>query len=362
MGKNAFYLTPGPSELYFTAEDHIRKAFADDIPSISHRSAEFKKIYQEAAENLRSLLNIPAGHHILFANSGTEIFQHVLMNCAGRKSGHFVNGAFSERFYDSSRLLGKEALLWESPFGEGCDTESVSIPDDCELICVTQNETSSGAALATNKISDLKKAHQDKLLVVDAVSSAPYPDFDFRYIDSLLFSVQKGMGMPAGLGVWIANDACVEKSALLKSQGFVTGAYADLPTLVEKAQKFQTIITPNVLGIYLLAKVSGDMLRKGIGQIRKETAYKAGLGYHIFEKTEGLTPFVKNPQHRSQTVLVAETGKGQAAGFIEKLKKAGIHIGGGYGKFEDSHIRIANFPTHSKEIFERAMDVLEGLA
>ena len=36
-------------------------------------------------------------------------------------------------------------------------------------------------------------------------------------------------------------------------------------------------------------------------------------------------------------------------------------IGGGYGPFKGKHIRIANFPTHSKEQIEMLVDTINGL-
>ena len=48
------FFTPGPSELFFTVEDHIKNGFKKNIYSISHRSTEFKKIYEECTSNLKS--------------------------------------------------------------------------------------------------------------------------------------------------------------------------------------------------------------------------------------------------------------------------------------------------------------------
>ena len=42
------FFTPGPSELFFTVEDHIKNGFRNNIYSISHRSTEFKKYMRNA--------------------------------------------------------------------------------------------------------------------------------------------------------------------------------------------------------------------------------------------------------------------------------------------------------------------------
>ena len=47
------FFTPGPSELFFTVEDHLKKGIKEDIFSISHRGNDFKKIYKNCVENLK---------------------------------------------------------------------------------------------------------------------------------------------------------------------------------------------------------------------------------------------------------------------------------------------------------------------
>ena len=60
------FFTPGPSELFYTVSDHLKKGLKDNIYSISHRSNEFKKIYEECTLNLKILLKIPDDYNIGF--------------------------------------------------------------------------------------------------------------------------------------------------------------------------------------------------------------------------------------------------------------------------------------------------------
>ena len=120
----------------------------------------------------------------------------------------------------------------------------------------------------------------------------PYPDFDYSKVDSVFFSVQKGFGLPAGLGVWMVNQRCIDKANQLLSKGLSIGSFHSLPSLHSHALKNQTPETPNVLGIYLLGKVVQDFLLKGINTIRKETEYKAALLYQTLESHPLIKPFV----------------------------------------------------------------------
>lgn len=347
--------TPGPSQLYFTVQDHVRKAFRDDIPSVSHRSKQFESIFSETTLGVKKLLKIPDHFFIVFTGSATEIWERSIQNLVDKKSFHLVNGAFSKRFLEIAQQLGKKTCQEEINPGEGF--EKVNVPAGSELIAVTHNETSTGVSLALPLIHALHDANPESLVIVDAVSSLPYPDLDFTKLDSVFFSVQKGFGLPAGLGVWIFNERCLAKSEKLRSLGVGVGSYHSLPSLHRYALKNQTPETPNVLGIYLLGKVVEDFLRRGIQSIRKETEYKAALLYKCLEDHPHMEPFVKNKNHRSKTVIVADA-RARAAELKSYLKAKGLDPGDGYGEFRHRHLRFANFPAHSKEQFESLVDAL----
>ena len=351
--------TPGPSQLYFTVEDHIRSAFREGIPSLSHRSKEFEIISKGATEGVKELLGIPSHFHVFFTASATEIWERSVQNLVAAKSLHFVNGAFSKKYYETAFQLGKSPMKIEVPNGEGFSFGK-PVEHDVELVALTHNETSTGVSLPLDFINQFKSQYPDALIAVDAVSSLPYPQFDFSKIDSLFFSVQKGLGLPAGLGVWIVNDRCIAKSEELVAKGFSIGSYHSLPSLLQHAKKNQTPETPNVLGIYLMNKVVQDFLRKGINTIRKETEYKAAILYQALEAHALAKPFVKDKLIRSQTVIVAECGT-HTENIAKQLATVGLHPGDGYGENKKTQLRFANFPTHSKEQFELLVDTLGEL-
>ncbi len=351
--------SPGPSQLYFTVPDHIRQALRENIPSISHRSPVFDAVVKESYENLRELLSIPNSHHIFFLGSANEAFERIYQNLVEEKSFHFVNGAFSKRFYEFGKQLKKNPVQLAAPDGQGFK-EPIAIDDDTELIAVTHNETSTGVSLPLDLIHGLKDKHPNALITVDAVSSIPYPQFDYSKIDSLFFSVQKGFGLPAGLGVWIVNDRCIAKAEQLQSKGIPIGSYHSLPSLLLNAKKYQTPETPNMLAIYLLAKVSGDMVRRGIKNIRSETDYKAAILYQALAQHPTLSVFVKEKTFQSKTVVVAESGE-YTKSITQLLTEKGLQPGDGYGALKATQLRFANFPTHSKEQFELLVDTLGAI-
>ncbi len=342
------YFTAGPAELYPRLGEYLREFSDKQLGSISHRSSEFKQIYRFADEQLRILLNIPEENAVMFTGSASEIWEKSLLSLVEFESFHLVNGSFSDKYYQYARTLQKQATALEKPLGEGFTYAEISVPEYAELVCITQNETSTGVQMREADIHKLKRSHASRLFSVDVVSSAPIPVLDFKLLDSVFFSVQKNFGMPAGLGVWIANEKCLAKALELKEKGVNIGAHHDLPTLWKNARQYQNPSTPNVMGIFLLGKIAEDMNKTGIDTLRKTNARNAGKLYNFFENRPGFSPSVQNADLRSATVGVFNT-EIPSSHIIGKLREKNLIIGSGYGPGKESQIRISNFISNSSE-------------
>jgi len=342
------FFTPGPSQLYPTVVEHFQRGFKENIPSLSHRGKQFQEIYQDLDNGLRKLLRVPKGYHIFIVGSGTEAMERTIQNCVGKYSFHFVNGSFSKRFFVTAKELGKNPKSIEANSGQGFDFNTIIIPEKTELICFTHNETSSGVMLPEKEIAEVAKKYPQMLIAVDTVSSAPYADLDYRLIDSVFFSVQKLFGLPAGLGIIIVSPRAIKKAEKLLERGISTGSYHNFATLLKFSEKRQTVETPPVLEMYVLEKVVGDMLSKGIKQIRTETEKKAKLLYDFLDAHKIFSAFIEDNMFRSQTVIVVDVQKAKVD-VKKKLSEKGFIVGSGYGEFKEKHIRIANFPAHSVE-------------
>jgi len=338
------YLTVGPSSLYPTAEKHIAEALKMDICSISHRSRGFEDIFRSTTSSLRTLLGIPESHHIFFLGSATEAMERIIQNLVKEKSFHFVNGSFSGRFYKTALEQGKKPEKLEVDFGKSFD--SYDVPDGVELICFTQTETSTGVSIPEERIHSVARAHPDRIVAVDIVSSVPYCRLDYNIIDCAFFSVQKGFGLPAGLGVLIASPRCIDKAKDI--QGFHS-----FGSLLAKEKKHQTPETPNVLGIYLLGRVCEDMLSQGIAKLRNGIRDNAELVYKHLENSI-YRPFPK--KDRSDTVIVIEVGDSQEV--IKKLSEGGFAVSSGYGPYKESQVRIANYPSQQLIDYSALLKIL----
>ncbi|MBI4440408.1 aminotransferase class V-fold PLP-dependent enzyme [Candidatus Woesearchaeota archaeon] len=341
------FFTPGPTQLYDFVPKYIEEGLSKYIFSISHRGKDFEEIFRNAVSSIRKLLNVPDNFHVFFLGSATEAMERIVENCAEKHSFHFVNGAFSERFFQTAAELKKEPEKIVAEVGKGFDFPNIRIPTNTELICLTQNETSTGVAVGLNEIYDIKRKNPDKLVAVDIVSSSPYVDIDYSLVDCAFFSVQKGFGMPAGLGVIIANEKCIEKSKKLMGKGCNIGSYHSFVSLLKYAEKNQTPETPNVMGIYLLGRVCDKLREIGIEKIREETEKKAEMIYDFFDNHPKYKPFVEDKSLRSKTVIaISVPNSGE---IIKRLSEHGFIVGSGYREFREKQIRIANFPAHKIE-------------
>ena len=353
------FFTPGPSHLHPKLHSFLEEAFRHDIGSISHRSTEFKQIFQHATRSIRTLMGAPEDHLVFFLGSATEAMERIIQNCAHKRSHHLVNGSFSERFFSIAQELGKSPSKAESSLGRGFRLDGESLGPDVELLCITHNETSTGVSLPINQVKCLAETHPDTLVAIDVVSSAPAVCLPWAHVDCAFFSVQKLFGLPAGLGVLIVSPRAVDTSRSIQNRGISIGSFHNFQTLAEFAHKSQTPETPNVLLMYLLAHVCDDLALEGQTPLSNRLANRARVLYDFLDHTSSMSAFVQEPEFRSNSVISVVTGS-RTGEIISVLAQKGIVVGEGYGPLKGSQLRIANFPACSDNQWELLIDTLRG--
>jgi phosphoserine aminotransferase len=350
------YFTVGPTHEYPRFREFLAGALAADIHSISHRSAQFVDLFHATTASVRSLLRAQSDAQVFFAGSATEWMERCVQNMSTARTLHFVSGTFSKRFYDFALSQGRDARKVEQKADGSFDMSEVPAGFVPEMIALTHNETSNGTQLSPEFFAAVRAAFPESMIALDIVSSAPvYPDV-FTEADVLFFSVQKGFGMPAGLGVALVSPRALARAGECAAQQY-TGAFHSFGKLAESAAKGHTVETPNVLGIYLLNKIAQDMAAIGVETLRADTHTKAAMvraALTACAETE-LEPI--DTPFQSQTVIVAKTPGGSKS-IIERLKKEGITIASGYGTTKDTHIRIGNFTAHTVADMERLAQLL----
>jgi phosphoserine aminotransferase len=345
---------PGPSHISDEVKADIAAATEQNILGISHRSSTFIDITRHAAEGLRKYFAVPADYHVVLTSSATEALELTIRNLVEKESFHFTNGHFSEFFARTSKSFGKNAIVDEAEWGELNDYDKSVIPDSSEIVTITYNETSTGTTCSNQTIRMLHERLSEQLLVVDATSAAGCVPLVISDADVWLFSVQKGMGLPSGLGVIFISPRALKRSKWLHHAGIF-----NFNNMAEKMADFQTIQTPNVLGIYLLAKQLERWNASDAPSNYKATETKAKLLDDLINKSQKLEYFVKQPSARSKATVCIQAQPETVQRMHQAAQSADLVIGSGYGKLKPNTCRIATFPALSAADINLLIDVVQ---
>lgn len=339
---------PGPSKVYPQVAQYMQDAFAEGILSINHRSAECMEITRGAIDGLHQKLNIPADYHVYFVSSATEVWEIIAQSLTRQKSLHYYNGAFGEKWADYAEKLVSTIERIPFKLNELPDLQNITNFND--VVCITQNETSNGT-----QIKDLKpfrKAFPEAIIAVDTTSSLGGIALDFNDGDVWFASIQKCLGLPAGMAIMICSPKAIERAEQINDRKF----YNSLLFIHDNFQKFQTHYTPNVLSIYLINKIMLEV--SNISIISEDTKQRAEKWYDFFEN-KGMRCLAQNPAIRSDTVITVE-GTEEEIKSIKALTKAhGITLGNGYGSWKNNTFRIANFPAIEDIEIEALIELLK---
>jgi phosphoserine aminotransferase len=324
---------PGPSKVYPQVAQYLQEAFVEGVLSVNHRSVEGMEITRGAIEGLHQKLNIPDDYYVYFISSATEAWEIIAQSLTRQKSLHFYNGAFGEKWADYAEKLVFE--IERIPFGlnELPDLQNVIAFND--VVCVTQNETSNGTQI--RDLKPFRNAFPEAIIAVDATSSLGGIDLDFKDGDVWFASVQKCLGLPAGMAIMICSPRAIERAIEINDRKF----YNSLLFIHENFQKFQTHYTPNVLSIHLINRIMLEISNVSI--ISERLKFQANKWYDFFEK-KGMKCLIQNPANRSDTVITIEGTEEEIKRIKTLTKSNGITVGNGYGSWKNTTFRIANFP------------------
>jgi phosphoserine aminotransferase len=340
-------LNPGPSQLSDATIADIAAVAASGLLSRSHRSAAFVEVSRAAFGGLRERLAIPDDHRILYQPSATAAMDAVLRNCVTARSFHFVHGAFSRRFHRSAADLGIEAEAFESEGGRAVAWRRAEPRAGTELVAVTHNETSTGLMWPAEEIAGLRAAWPEPLLAVDVTSSIAGMAMRWTDADLWFASVQKCLGLPSGMGLLVVGPRAFERARSLAAYVSAWQRFADM---AQKMEGWQTVETPNILAIALLAR---QMKRWDLERIERDTRDKAAL---IYGASLPWRPYVEDEAWRSITVGCFRVD--DPSRYAERASKAGFLLGSGYGDLKPTTVRVANFPAIRRTQLERLIAAL----
>ena len=338
----SFY--PGPSRVYSNIPEYLYEAYMEGVLSYNHRSEEFSAILGETIKLLHEKLNIPKDYKVVFLSSATECWEVIAQSLTMKRSFHFYNGAFGEKWMRYAKKLKPKVtglafdLEKELPVDHKLDS-------DTEIICVTSSETSNGTMVRDTLIAQLKANNPKSLVAVDATSSMAGINHDFSCADIWYASVQKCFGLPAGMAVMILSPAAVERSKSIGEEAH----YNSLNFVLGHFDNLQTPFTPNVMDIYLLKRTLEHS--KGAEYIYEKLLKRRKEFESFIEGYDEFQFLINNERVRSDTVF-AVSHKDPAK--VRKLAfGSSILLGAGYADLKKTTFRVANFPAIKKREVEK---------
>ena len=274
-GRN-FLFVPGPTNV----PDRVLRAMA--VAMEDHRSPIFPELTRACLNALKPIFKTTAGSPILFPSSGTGCWEAALTNCLnpGDKVLASRFGQFSHLWADMCLRLGFEVELLETPWGEGAPIERylASLAADkqhkIKAVLVCQNETATGV---TSDVAALRQAmnavKHPALLFVDSVSALASIDFrmDEWGVDVCVSGSQKGLMLPAGLGV-----TCVSQKALEAAKGATSRrCYFDYGDMISANASGYFPYTPSLPMMYGLRESLAMLAEEGLDNVFHRHSYLA---------------------------------------------------------------------------------------
>ena len=109
------------------------------VMEMSHRSADFQKIIDEAEQDLRDLMKIPNNYKVLFLQGGaSQQFAAIPMNLMKNKvADYIVTGQWAKKAYQEASIYGEAVKLASSEdktFSYIPDCSDLDIPDDLDYV------------------------------------------------------------------------------------------------------------------------------------------------------------------------------------------------------------------------------------
>ena len=318
MKKHNF--SAGPSILPRVAIENAAKAILDfdgiglSLLEISHRSADFEAVNNEAEALFRELLQVPDNYKILFLGGGasTQFFQ-VPYNLLEKKAGYVNTGVWANKAIKEARLFGETDVVASSEdktFSYIPDCSDLPISENADYVYICENNTIYGT-----KYKELPNT-KGKILVSDVSSCFLSEPVDVSKYGIIYGGVQKNIG-PAGMVIVIIREDLITEDVLPGTPTMLTyKTHADAGSLYN---------TPNAYCIYVCGKVFKWLKAMGgLEEMQRRNIEKAKILYDFLDQSKLFKGTVE-PASRSLMNVPFVTGdKDMDAKFVKEAKAAGL--------------------------------------
>ena len=215
-GTNHLFI-PGPTNI----PERVRQAM--NVPMQDMRAPDFGDLTLPLFRDLKRVFKTRTGTVFMFPGSGTGAWEAAISNTLNPGDKVLMSrfGQFSMLWVDMAQRLGLDPSVIDVEWGEGVPLDDYrrflaeDVKGEIKAVFATHNETATGV---TSDIAGVRAVMDDcsheALLFVDGVSSIASIDFrmDEWGVDLLVTGSQKGLMLPAGLGILGVSEKALEKA------------------------------------------------------------------------------------------------------------------------------------------------------
>lgn len=266
----------GPSMLPREVVEQTAAAVLDyngmglSLMELSHRSAEFKPILDEARVLLKELLDVPQGYEVLFLGGGASMhFCMVPFNLLARKAAYLNTGTWASKAIKEARLFGEVVEVASSADKTfSYIPKDFTVPTDADYLHVTSNNTIYGTQLRRDIDSPVP-------LVADMSSDILSRPVDVSKYSCIYGGAQKNLAQ-SGLSFVI-----VRESALGKVEHAIP-SILDYRVHIANGSMFNT---PPTLPIYTaLCNLRWVKEQGGVAEMERRATERAAVLYDEIER------------------------------------------------------------------------------
>jgi len=331
----------GPSKVRQEQIEALAAA-SKTILGTSHRQAPVKNLVGSVREGLSQFFRAPEGYEVVLGVGGSTAFWDVAgFGLVEKKAQHLSFGEFGSKFAAATNkapFLEASSIITSEPGTR----PAAKAESGVDVYAWPQNETSTGVAAPVQRVAG---ADEGSLVLVDATSAAGGLDVDVAQSDVYYFAPQKNFASDGGLWLGLFSPAALERAASVKASGRWIPDFLDLQTAIDNSRLNQTYNTPSLSTLVTLdAQVQWLNSNGGLDFAAARTADSAGRIYSWAEASAFATPFVANPDERSNVIATIDFDDSVDAAQVAKVLRAnGIVDTEPYRKLGRNQLRIATF-------------------
>jgi len=343
----------GPSKVRQEQLDYLSTEGAK-ILGTSHRQAPVKNLVGRVQDGLGQLFNLPDGYEVVLGNGGSTAFwDAAAFGLIEKRAQNLVYGEFSSKFAKaaSAPWLDAPSVIKADP---GSRSEPV-VTDGVDVYAWPQNETSTGVMAPVTRVS------ADALTVIDATSSAGGIDFDASQADVYYFAPQKNFASDGGMWFALFSPKAIERVERIASSDRYIPEFLSLKNAVDNSRLNQTLNTPALSTMLLLdSQVRWINENGGLAWADARTRESSSALYQWAESVSYATPFVADPQHRSQVVVTIDFDDSvDAAAVAKALRANGVVDTEPYRKLGRNQLRVATFTAIDPDDIRKLISCIE---